>query len=208
MFRNFVGKIKLLAYQETIMLVLGIIIVVAVIAIGYFISTQRSLVSLDEMCKNALSQIEVQLNSRFDAVVALAKTAAKYAEHESDTIIKTVEARGGHTSSASTTPEAINQQSDLLSQMMGKLNVVFERYPELKASDLYREAQQGQKQYEENVRISRMVYNDTATKMNRMVRQWPSSIVASTLNFTIKEYLKIDDEQKKKYPDLDEAFKK
>ena len=208
MFRNFVGKIKPLAYQETVMLVLGIIIVVAVIAIGYFISTQRSLVSLDEMCKNALSQIEVQLNSRFDAVVALAKTAAKYAEHESDTIIKTVEARGGHTSSASTTPEAINQQSDLLSQMMGKLNVVFERYPELKASDLYREAQQGQKQYEENVRISRMVYNDTATKMNRMVRQWPSSIVASTLNFTIKEYLKIDDEQKKKYPDLDEAFKK
>ena len=208
MFRNFVGKIKPLAYQETIMLVLGIIIVVAVIAIGYFISTQRSLVSLDEMCKNALSQIEVQLNSRFDAVVALAKTAAKYAEHESDTIIKTVEARGGHTSSTSTTPEAINQQSDLLSQMMGKLNVVFERYPELKASDLYREAQQGQKQYEENVRISRMVYNDTATKMNRMVRQWPSSIVASTLNFTIKEYLKIDDEQKKKYPDLDEAFKK
>ena len=208
MFRNFVGKIKPLAYQETIMLVLGIIIVVAVIAIGYIISTQRSLVSLDEMCKNALSQIEVQLNSRFDAVVALAKTAAKYAEHESDTIIKTVEARGGHTSSASTTPEAINQQSDLLSQMMGKLNVVFERYPELKASDLYREAQQGQKQYEENVRISRMVYNDTATKMNRMVRQWPSSIVASTLNFTIKEYLKIDDEQKKKYPDLDEAFKK
>ena len=208
MFRNFVGKIKPLAYQETIMLVLGIIIVVAVIAIGYFISTQRSLVSLDEMCKNALSQIEVQLNSRFDAVVALAKTAAKYAEHESDTIIKTVEARGGHTSSTSATPEAINQQSDLLSQMMGKLNVVFERYPELKASDLYREAQQGQKQYEENVRISRMVYNDTATKMNRMVRQWPSSIVASTLNFTIKEYLKIDDEQKKKYPDLDEAFKK
>ena len=208
MFRNFVGKIKPLAYQETIMLVLGIIIVVAVIAIGYFISTQRSLVSLDEMCKNALSQIEVQLNSRFDAVVALAKTAAKYAEHESDTIIKTVEARSGHTSSASTTPEAINQQSDLLSQMMGKLNVVFERYPELKASDLYREAQQGQKQYEENVRISRMVYNDTATKMNRMVRQWPSSIVASTLNFTIKEYLRIDDEQKKKYPDLDEAFKK
>ena len=207
MFRNFVGKIEPLAYQETIMLVLGIIIVVAVIAIGYFISTQRSLVSLDEMCKNALSQIEVQLNSRFDAVVALAKTAAKYAEHESDTIIKTVEARGGHTPSAST-PEAINQQSDLLSQMMGKLNVVFERYPELKASDLYREAQQGQKQYEENVRISRMVYNDTATKMNRMVRQWPSSIVASTLNFTIKEYLRIDDEQKKKYPDLDEAFKK
>ena len=50
---------------------------------GYFITTQRSLVNLDEMCKNALSQIEVQLNSRFDAVIALAKTAAQYAKHES-----------------------------------------------------------------------------------------------------------------------------
>ena len=91
---------------------------------------------------------------------------------------------------------------------MGRLNVVFERYPELKASDLYKEAQLGMKQYEENVRMSRMVYNDTATKMNRMVRQWPSNIVASVLHFVEKEYLKVDDEQKKDYPNLDDAFKK
>ena len=158
-----------------------VIIALVVIVGGYFISTQRSLVNLDELCKNALSQIEVQLNSRFDAVIALAKTAAQY---------------------------AINQQSDLLTQMMGRLNVVFERYPELKASDLYKEAQQGMKQYEENVRMSRMIYNDTATKMNRMVRQWPSSIVASILHFGLKEYLKTDSEEKKQYPNLDEAFKK
>jgi LemA protein len=92
--------------------------------------------------------------------------------------------------------------------MMGRLNVVFERYPELKASDLYKEAQEGMKQYEENVRMSRMVYNDTATKMNRMVRQWPSSIVASMLHFDLKDYLKVDSEEKKQYPNLDEAFKK
>ena len=78
------------------MTVLVVVIALVVIVIGYFISTQRSLVNLDELCKNALSQIEVQLNSRFDAVIALAKTAAKYAEHESDTIIKAVQARGGN----------------------------------------------------------------------------------------------------------------
>ncbi len=191
----------------------ALIIVIALVVIvgGYFISTQRSLVNLDELCKNALSQIEVQLNSRFDAVVALAKTAAKYAEHESDTIIKTIEARGGNSGTIpanGTSAAAINQQADLLGQMMGRLNVVFERYPELKASELYVKAQEGQKQYEENVRMSRMVYNDTATKMNRMVRQWPSSIVASMLNFGQKDYLKVDDEKKKQYPDLDDAFKK
>ncbi len=193
------------------MTVLVVVIVLAVLVIGYFISTQRSLVNLDELCKNALSQIEVQLNSRFDAVIALAKTAAKYAEHESDTIIKTIQARGGNSGTIpanGTSAAAINQQADLLGQMMSRLNVVFERYPELKASELYMEAQQGQKQYEENVRMSRMVYNDTATKMNRMVRQWPSSIVASMLHFDLKDYLKVDDEKKKNYPDLDEAFKK
>ena len=186
----------------------GIIFAVALIIIGYFISTQRSLVNLDELCKNALSQIEVQLNSRFDAVIALAKTAAKYAEHESETIIQTIQARGGNSNNAAATPAALNQQTDLLGQVMSKLNVVFERYPELKANELYIEAQRGQKEYEENVRLSRMVYNDTATKMNRLVRQWPSSIVASMLHFDVKVYLKVDDEKKRSYPDLDEAFKK
>ena len=187
-----------------------VIIALVVIVGGYFISTQRSLVNLDELCKNALSQIEVQLNSRFDAVIALAKTAAQYAKHESETIIQAVQARGGNLANGNlpATPESINQQSDLLTQMMGRLNVVFERYPELKASDLYKEAQQGMKQYEENVRMSRMIYNDTATKMNRMVRQWPSSIVASLLHFGLKDYLKTDSEEKKQYPNLDEAFKK
>ena len=185
------------------LLCVGIVLLLVVVA-AYFVMTQRKLVSLDELCKNALSQIEVQLNSRFDAVIALAKTAAKYAAHESETIIKAVEARGGKAS----TPEAINQQSDMLGQMMGRLNVVFERYPELKASELYVNAQNGQKEYEENVRMSRMVYNDTATKMNRMVRQWPSSIVASMLHFAEKEYLKVDDENKRNYPNLDEAFAK
>ena len=56
-----------------IMTVLLIIIVLAILVGWYFVSTQRSLVNLDELCKNALSQIEVQLNSRWDAVLALAR---------------------------------------------------------------------------------------------------------------------------------------
>ena len=144
---------------------LGIIVALALIVIGYFISTQRTLVNLDEMCKNALSQIEVQLNSRFDVLIALAKTAAQYAAHESETIIQTVQARGGN--APANTPAAINQQADLLGQMMSRLNVVVEQYPDLKASDLYIKAQEGQTEYEEKVRISRMVYNDTATLLLR-----------------------------------------
>jgi len=185
--------------------VLLVIIVLAVIVIGYFISTQRALVNLDELCKNALSQIEVQLNSRWDALLALAKTAAQYAKHESETLIEVIQQRRGEQVN---TPAAINEQTAALNQVMGRLIAISEAYPNLKAADLYKEAQSGVKQYEENVRMSRMIYNDTATKMNRMVRQWPSSIVANMLHFEQKDYLKVDDEQKKNYPNLDEAFKK
>ena len=166
-------------------MVITIIVILAIICLGYFIATQRSLVSLDEMCKNALSQIEVQLNSRWDAILALAKTAAQYAKHESETLIEVIQRRRGE-----------------------KMDDPGEAYPDLKAASVYQEVMNGVNKYEENVRLSRMVYNDTATKMNRMVRQWPSSIVASILHFATKDYLKVDDEQKKGYPNMDEALKK
>lgn len=181
---------------------LGLLLLAAVAVGVYFIKTQRELVRLDEMCKNAQSQIMVQLNSRFDVVLALARMAGKYAEYESKTIIDAVQARTPHAGGQQETPATLNQQNHLLADVMGRLNVVYERYPELKASELYVNTQRGQKQYEEQVRISRMIYNDTATKMNALVRQWPTSIVASLLHFGVKDYLTIDDEQKLGYPDL------
>ena len=187
------------------MTVLIVIIILAVLVFGYFISTQRSLVSLDEMCKNALSQIEVQLNSRWDALLALAKSAAQYAKHESETLIEVIRQRRGE--DVNSAADVAEQQSALQS-VLGRLIAIGEAYPDLKAASLYKDVMDGVQKYEENVRMSRMVYNDTATKMNRMVRQWPSSIVASILHFVQKDYLKVDDEQKKSYPDLDEAFKK
>ena len=183
-----------------------IIIIALVVILGwYFVSTQRDLVSKDELCKNAMSQISVQLNSRWDAILALAKMAAQYSKHESETIIKAVEAR--RVNNVTTAREAEAQQGEI-NNLWSRLMAVAESYPDLKAADLFKDAMGGVKQYEENVRMARQVYNDTATKMNRIVRQFPSSIVASVLHFNVQEYLKIDDEKKSQYPDLDEAFKK
>ena len=186
-------------------IILIVVIVLALLVVGYIISTQRELVHLDELCKNATSQIAVQLNSRWDAITALAKSAAQYASHESETLINTIrERRQG----SITTAEQINEQQGAISQLLGRLIAIGEAYPNLKADALYKEAMDGMRDYEEKVRISRMVYNDTATKMNRMVRQWPSSIVAGFLHFTERAYLELDDAKKASYPDLDEAFKK
>ena len=177
----------------------GFLIIVAVAVFLWFVSTQRELVNLDEKCNNALSQIKVQLNSRWDALLALAKSASAYAKHESETLIKTIQSR--QTTEVRTAGD-VNQQQTAFNEVLGRLMAVREAYPELKASDLFEKTMDGVKEYEENVRMSRMIYNDTATRMNRYVRQWPSSFVANMLHFDVKEYLNVDDQKKESMPDL------
>ena len=119
-------------FGESGMLGTIIFVVLFVVVIGliiYFISTQRSLVKLDEMCKNALSQIEVQLNSRWDALLGLAQVASQYAKHESETLIGVIKQRRGE---AVNTPEAVNEQQSALRQVMGQLMAIRESYPELR----------------------------------------------------------------------------
>lgn len=181
-----------------------IILCIVLVVLFYVFNTQRELVRLDELCKNAFSQIAVQLNSRWDAVLALAKMAAQYSKHESETIIKTIQARrmDGQVKTAA----EVNEQQGAFAQVLGRLIAVGEAYPELKANEQFSKTMDGINRYEELVRQSRMVYNDTATKMNRMVRQWPSSIVASLLHFGEREYLTVDEEKKSAYPNLDDVF--
>jgi len=186
-----------------VLLILGLFLFLVIVVFVYVFKTQRKLVNLDELCKNAMGQIAVQLNSRWDAVLALAKMASQYAKHESETIIKTISAR--RQVQVSTAEDVMAQQGEL-SNIMGRLMAIGEAYPELKANELFINAQDGINSYEEKVRMSRMVYNDTATKMNRLVRQWPSSFVASMLNFRERSYLTVDEEKKSSYPNLDEAF--
>lgn len=188
-----------------VVLLIGALIVIIIAVAAWFVMTQRKLVSLDELCKNAMSQIAVQLNSRWDAVQGLVKMTAQYAKHESETLQNVIAQR--RISNVSTAAQ-VNEQQNVLGEVLGRLMAVSESYPELKANQMFLETMDGMKQYEENVRMSRMVYNDTATKMNRMVRQWPTSIVAGFLHFDEKEYLTVDEDKKKGYPDIDDAFKK
>ena len=178
-----------------------ILIIVAVLAVivMWFISTQRELVKLQELCKNALSQIEVQLNSRWDALLNLVGAAREMAKTESETLIKTIEARRP---SAITTAADVNASQSGFAEVMSRLMVVTESYPELKSHPLYQSLMNDINSYEDKVRMSRMVYNDSATKLNRYVRQLPSSIVANMLHFEVMDYIKIDDEKKRDAPNL------
>ena len=166
------------------------IIVIAVVAVLvlWVISVQRKLVSAEEIVKNAMSQIGVQQSSRWDALTGLVELLKSYNEHEYNTLKDVIAARSniGSNSSAS---EA-QAQEDLIGKVMMRLNVVAEQYPDLKADSMYVNTMNSVNTYENQVRMSRMTYNDSVTRYNRMIRQIPDSIVASNFRFTEKDYLK------------------
>ncbi len=173
--------------------IIAIIVIVALVAIiaVWVISVQRKLVSIDELVGNAMSQIGVQQNTRWDALNALADLTKQYDEHEYNTLKDVISHRQSITAQSSTADA--EAQENFLTQAMNRFMAVAEAYPDLKANTMYTETMKGVKQYEENVRLARMTYNDTVTKFNRVVRQFPTSIVAGMLGFPVKEYLKTEE---------------
>lgn len=180
---------------------MGIIIAIAVIAIivVWFISAQRSLVSMDEKINNAMSQIGVQLSSRWDALTALLDLTKGYAEHEYKTITDTIKMRTSITSASSA--DDVNRQENILTEAMGKIMAVAESYPDLKANENYINTMNSVKEFENMVRKSRLIYNDSVTKLNRAIRMFPTSVAAALLGIRSREYLATDD-SKKDMPDM------
>ena len=177
-----------------------IILVIVAALVLWGISMQNKLVQSDELCNNALKQINVQQVSRYDAIQALVKLTREYASYESETLEKVI-AQRKITSAANPTISEINENEAALQQMSARLIAVAEQYPDLKANQNYQQTMADIKQYEENVRLSRMTFNDTVTKFNNMVRMFPGSLVAGILGFAKREYL-ADEPAKKDYPDI------
>ncbi|MDD2294201.1 MAG: LemA family protein [Bacteroidales bacterium] len=184
-----------------------IIVIVAIVAILvlWFISVQRKLVSKEELCKNSLSQIGVQMSSRWDALTALAELTKGYSEHEYNTLKDIIAQRKNITSSSSV--NEANAQESMLAQAMSRFNLVVEQYPDLKAQTIYSETMASVNTYENQVRMSRMVFNDSVTIFNRIVRQFPDSFVASMLGFKSMEYL-VENPAKTEMPSMNMSANK
>jgi len=176
-----------------------IIIAIAAVLVLWFISVQRKLVKEDEMCKNSLSQIGVQQSSRWDALTAVAELVKSYNEHEYNTLMNVIAQR--KTTDASSSIEDIEAQEKAISGAIRQINVVAEQYPDLKAADNYSKAMESVNTYENQVRMSRMVYNDTVTVYNRIIRQIPDSFVAGILHFGERKYLEVE-QQKTAMPSM------
>jgi len=182
-------RIRFCKKEEMTMLPTFITIaVIAAVIVLWIISTQRRLVVLDENISNAMSQIGVQLSSRFDALTALLDLTKGYAKHESETLIETIKSRRS-VITAKSTPDEVMRQEGVISEALGRISMVTEQYPDLKANQNYIKTMDAVQTFENMVRTSRLIYNDSVTKLNREIRMFPVSVVTGMLGFGQRDYL-------------------
>ena len=166
--------------------------VIVVLVLGT-LSSYNGLISKEETVNTAWSNLQSQYQRRADLIPNLVNTVKGYTSHENETLTTVVEARAKATSlmvnAEDLTPQRAKQiqeaQSEL-SNLVGRLLMVQENYPELKASEQFSELQAQLEGTENRIAESRRAYNESAKEFNVSVRKFPTNIVAGIFGFERK----------------------
>ncbi len=189
----------------TLVIVVGFVLIVAIFVIGIF----NGLVGLRNRVKNAYAQIDVQLKRRYDLIPNLVEIAKGYMKHERETLEAVINARNQAVtaaSAASKDPTAAGAIQDLmgadgaLTGALGKLMVVMEAYPDLKANTNMLQVQEELTSTENRVAFSRQAYNDAVLGYNNKREMFPSNIVAGMFGFKFAQSWELDDEAARDVP--------
>lgn len=154
-------------------------------------NTYNSLVNLDEDVENEWGKVQSAYQRRADLIPNLVNTVKGVANFEQTTLTQVVEARAKATSTtidpSNITPESLKefqQAQQGLSSSIGRLLMVSESYPELKASNNFLELQAQLEGTENRIKVSRDNFNDVVTTYNKKVRRFPASLFAGIMGFS------------------------
>lgn len=173
---------------------LGIIIFVILAIVAYLWLTYNSLVTLRERIKEAISGIDVQLKRRTDLIPNLVETVKGYAKHEKEVFENVTKARSQLMKAEGPADKA--KATDMLSGALKSLFAVAEAYPELKASDNFKELQEELSDTENKISYSRQFYNSNVLAYNTKIKMFPSSIIAGQFGFKEEEFFEAEDSDK------------
>ena len=177
------------------------IVILAVIAVIAFwlVSVYNGMVGLDEGVNTAWANVETQYQRRADLIPNLVNTVKGYAEHEKSTFEAVVEARSKATSitidPSNLTPEKLQefqQAQGEITSALGRLIAISENYPDLKASEQFKELQAQLEGTENRINVARTNFNKEAQKYNTTIRTFPRNIFAGILGFTQRAYFEAD----------------
>lgn len=167
-----------------------IIIGIFALCILFMVSYYNKLVSLQEQVKAAWAQVENQLQRRFDLIPNLVNTVKGYAAHEKDVLTAVTDARS-RVGSAQTVKDKIDANRELTSAL-GRLLVVMENYPNLKADQTFLNLQSQLEGTENRISVERKRYNEIAQAYNRTIRKIPYIFFSGPLGFDRKPYFEAD----------------
>lgn len=174
------------------------ILIAAVVAVGAFVwvkNTYNNMVTEDENVQAAWSQVENVYQRRADLIPNLVATVKGYAAHESQTLENVIAARSKATQitvdPSNLTEDALakfNAAQGELSSALGRLLLLTENYPDLKANQQFSDLQAQLEGTENRITTERMKFNETAKAYNTLIRKFPDNIIASMFGFEKKGY--------------------
>ncbi len=173
---------------------IGIVAVIGGVLL-WLLFTYNNLVTLRNRVKEAWSQIDVQLKRRSSLIPNLVETVKGYAKHEKEVFENVTKARSalmgakdpGHKAAA----------NDMLTGALKSLFAVAEAYPNLRASENFKQLQDEVSDTETKVAASRQFYNANVLDLNNNIETFPTALIANMFGFTKEEFFKATEEEKK-----------
>ena len=178
-----------------------IILIIVALLIVWIIAIYNSLVSSKLKVENSWSQIDVQLQRRFDLIPNFVETVKGYMTHESETFEKIAQLRTSWANSSS-----VGEKAKLDGELSGALKTIMavsENYPELKANQNFADLSEELRNTENKISYSRQFYNDSVTMYNTKLQVFPSNIIAGMFNFKAKELFVTESDEARKNVKVD-----
>lgn len=167
------------------MIILGVIAILGLFLFMGGCSSYNNLVALDEGVNQQAAQVETVLQRRYDLIPNLVSTVKGYADFESETLQEVTRLRSQWGAAGSTSEKvAVSNQ---LESALGRLMVVVEKYPDLKANQGFLNLQSQLEGTENRIAVERRRYNESVASYNATVRRLPARIYAAIFGFEAKQ---------------------